>query len=94
MNTYTIECARRFAGFLVSRGFDFYADSLRMNLRYGIDGCLCLSVCMSVLYVCMYVTKLHALQTGKNIPLDNRNRYAKRRRKIPSFWPPVAILNF
>jgi hypothetical protein len=73
---------------------DFYADSLWMNLRYAIDGCL--SVCM---YVCneMYcdeTTNVTNILFGKDIPLDNRNRSAKRRRKNPPFWPPSAILNF
>jgi hypothetical protein len=31
---------------------------------------------------------------GTNIPHDNRNRSAKRRRKNPPFWPLAAILNF
>jgi hypothetical protein len=44
----------------------YYADSLWMNLRYAIDGCL--SVCMSV---CMYVTKCIAtkLQMLQTFPL-------------------------
>jgi hypothetical protein len=60
-------------------------------------------VCM---YVCMYAwmsgcnemycdetTNATNISFGTNIPLDNRNRYAKRRQKVQPFWPPAAILN-
>jgi hypothetical protein len=70
-------------------GLGFYADSLWMNLRYAIDGCL--YVC---LYVCDKTTNATNIPFGTNVPLDNGNRSAKRRLKIPPFWLPAAILNF
>jgi hypothetical protein len=51
------------------------------------------------MYVCieMYcdeTTNAKNIPFGTNIPLDNRNRSTKWRRKNPPFWPPAAILNF
>jgi hypothetical protein len=65
-----------------------------MNLRYAVDGCM--YGCMDVgneMY-CDETTNATNIPFGTNIPLDNRNRSAKRRRKNPPFWPPAAILNF
>jgi hypothetical protein len=42
---------------------------------------------------CNETTNATNIPVGTNIPLDNRNRSAKRCRKIPPFWPPAAILN-
>jgi hypothetical protein len=73
-----------------------------MNLRYAIDGCMpvCLYVCMSVcMYGCneMYcdeTTNATNIPFGRDVPLDNGNQSAKRREKIPPFWPPAVIYNF
>jgi hypothetical protein len=75
---------------IVLRQMHFYADSLWMNLRYAIDGCL--DVCNEM--YCDETINATNISFGTNTPLDNINRSAKRRRKIPPFWPPAAILNF
>jgi hypothetical protein len=64
-------------------------------------------LCYRRMYVCLDVrmdgcnemycdetTKATNIPFGAIKPLDNRNRSAKRQRKIPPFWPPAAILNF
>jgi hypothetical protein len=77
-----------------------------MNLRNAIDGWMdvCMDGCMDGwmdgwMDVCneMYcdeTANATDIPFGTNIPHDNRNRSAKRRRKNPPFWPPAAILNF
>jgi hypothetical protein len=57
---------------------------------------VCMDVCLDVgnkMY-CDETTNATNIPFGTNIPFDNRNRSAKRRRKNPPFWPPAAILNF
>jgi hypothetical protein len=66
-----------------------------MNLRNA-------TVTVPRLYICMYDMYVYAYETtnatnipfGTDIPRDNINQFAKRRRKIPPSWPPAAILNF
>jgi hypothetical protein len=53
---------------------------------------VCLSVCNEM--YCDETTNATNIPFCTNIPLDNRNRSAKRCRKNPPFLPPAAILNF
>jgi hypothetical protein len=43
---------------------------------------------------CDETAKATNILFGRNIPLDNRNRSATRRKKNSSFWPPAAIPTF
>jgi hypothetical protein len=78
----------------------------QIHLRYAIDGWMygwmdvwmdgCMYVWMDVCnkMICDETTNATNIPFSTNIPHDNRNRSAKRRRKNPPFWPPAAILNF
>jgi hypothetical protein len=66
----------------------------QIHLRYAIDGWMygCMDVCNKV--ICDETTNATNIPFGTNIPLDNRNRSAKRQQIFLPFWPPPAILNF
>jgi hypothetical protein len=54
---------------------------------------VCLSICNEI--YCDETANATNMPFSANIPLDNINRSAiKRRRKSPPFWLPAAILNF
>jgi hypothetical protein len=58
--------------------------------RNAID--VCLEVCNEM--YCDETTNATNIPFGTNIPLDNRNRSAKRSQEIPPFCLLAAISNF